>query len=148
MDRKLIKLGLSIVLTLSTIIPGFAAEAADAGKPKKVVQEKILEGRVAGIAPNFIAINYGVDKRTSYEMALTIDKDTKVERKNSLKEIVPGEGVWVKYAEVSEISQEMSGGEKKAKRRVLGKVAKVIRFMSPAPKEAQSSEDLVSVGGE
>jgi hypothetical protein len=147
MDRKLIKLGLSMVLTLSIVIPGLAAEGADAGKPKKVVQEKIVEGRIVAVSPNFLAINQGVDKVTSYEMALLIDKSTKFERKASIQEFNPGEGIWVRYAETSELIPEVAGGEKRTKSRVLSKVAKTIKFMSPAPKESLPAGDLVAVEG-
>ena len=146
---RMIKLGLVLVLVLGVKGFGLAAvEPADDKKPKKITQEKTIEGKVVAISPNFIAINYGLDKRTSYEMALTIDKETKVERKKSLKEIVPGEGVWIKYAEISEVSQEIVGEVKKSKSRVLAKVVRVIRFMNPAPKDAQALGDLVSAGGE
>ncbi|MCX5694715.1 MAG: hypothetical protein NT014_06330 [Candidatus Omnitrophica bacterium] len=143
---RIIKLVLVLVLVLGIKSLGFTEEPLEANKPKKVTQEKILEGKVVAITSNFIAINYGLDKRTSYEMALTIDKDTKVERKNSLKEIIPGEGVWIKYAEISEVSKETVNGEERSKTRVLTKLARVVRFMSPVSKELQSFEEIVPFG--
>jgi hypothetical protein len=148
MGSRTIKLGLILVLVLGIKSLGFTEEPLEANKPKKVTKEKTLEGRVVGISSNFIAINYGLDKITSYEMAIAIDQNTKVERKSSLKDINPGEGVWIKYVEIAEVSQEIVGGEQKSTTRVLAKVAKVVRFMNPAPKESQSSEDLVAVEGE
>ncbi|MDD5130328.1 MAG: hypothetical protein PHS66_04700 [Candidatus Omnitrophica bacterium] len=142
---RIMKLGLVLFLVLGVKGAGIAVEVPELNKPKKVTQEKIVEGNVVAISPNFIAINYGLDKKTSYEMALAIDKDTKVERKKSLKEILPQEGVWVKYAEITEVFQDTVGAEKKNKARVLARVAKVVRFMNPAPKEQQFFDEMATV---
>jgi hypothetical protein len=145
-DLRIIKFGLVVILVLGVKAQAFSDEVVlEANKPKKVTQEKTLDGEVVAISPNFIAINYGVDKKTSHEMALVIDKDTKVERKKSLQEIAPGDIVSVKYAEIAQVSKEIVKGEEKSKARVLSRLAKVIRFINPGLKELQSVEESVPV---
>jgi len=148
MTLRIIKLGLVLVFILGFKGISQAADAAEANQPKKIIQEKIIEGKVVAISQNFLAVNYGVDKKTSYEMALSIDKDTKVERKKSLKEILPGDGVWVKYAEICEVSKEKIDGEERSRSRVLTRLVKLIRFMNAAPKGLQSSGEYLGVEGE
>jgi hypothetical protein len=148
MVLRIVKLGLMLVIIAGITGVSLAADVAETNQPKKVIKEKIIEGQVVAISPNFLAINYGVDKKSSYEMALVIDKDTKVERKKTLKEINPGDGVWVKYAEISEVSKVTVNGEEKSKTRVLNRLVKVIRFMNAAPKGLQSSEEYLGAQGE
>lgn len=143
MALRVIKLGLLLALLLGVQGASLAADAIDANQPKKVVKEKIIEGKVVGISPNFLAVNYALDNKSSYEIALVIDQDTQLERKKSLKEIAPGDGVWVKYAEICEVSKTASGGEEISKTRVLNRLVKVIRFMNAAPKGLQSAGEYL-----
>ncbi len=143
MGLKIVKLGLLLALLLGATSVSLAADAAEANQPKKVIKEKIIEGKVVGISPNFLAVNYALDNKSSYEMALTIDQDTQLERKKSLKEILPGDGIWVKYAEICEVSKATVGGEEISKTRVLNRLVKVIRFMNAAPKGLQSAGEYL-----
>jgi len=131
-----IKNGVAVFLVLALTASGFAQEA------KKSTVEKTVSGEVSGISPNFIAIIYGQDKKTSYEMALPIDKNTKVERKDSLKEIGAGDTVSVKYEEITQAHKEKTQkGKEKEVTKTLGRLAKVITFVKAAPKELQSFEE-------
>jgi len=116
---------------------------------KKVKVEKVMkstEGEISGLSNNFIAILYGSDAKTSYEIALDIGKDVKIEHKNSLKDIGVGDIVGVNYEETIETKE----GEKP---RVVARVAKVIKFIKAAQvipetsalvsKEAESQQQEV-----
>lgn len=139
MIRRMIS-GLAVFLVLGFTASGFAQEGKQ--ELKKITVEKTVSGEVSGISSNFIAILYGQDKKTSYEMALTIDKNTKVERKDSLKEIGVADTVSVKYEETTQTHKEKTEkGKEKDVTKVLGRVAKVISFIKSAPKELQSLEE-------
>jgi len=97
---------------------------------KKTVAVKELQGEVSGISSNFIAILYGQDKKTSYEMALTVDKDVKIENRKSLKDIGVGDIVSVSYEETAETKKE---GDKDITR-VVSRVVKKVRFIRPGAK--------------
>ena len=97
---------------------------------KKIVVVKEMQGEVSGISSNFIAIVYGQDKKASYEMALTMDKDVKVEDRKSLKDIGVGDIVSVSYEETTETKKE---GDKDISR-VVSRVVKKIRFIRPGAK--------------
>ncbi len=148
MGFRIVKLGLVFIFIAGITGVSLAADAVEASQPKKVTQEKIIEGKIVAISPNFVAINYGLDKKSAYEMALIIDQETRLERKKSLSEIYPGDGVWVKYAEICEVSKVTVNGEEKSKTRVLNRLAKVIKFMNAAPKGLQSSEEYLGAQGE
>jgi hypothetical protein len=139
----LIKMIMSLILFSGLICSVNAAEkgAEDKEEPKKITLEKTVSGDVSGISPNFIAILYGQDKKTSYEMALVIDKNTKVERKKSLKEIGAGDTVSVKYEETTQTHKEKTEkGKEKDITKILVRLAKVVSFVKAAPKELQSLE--------
>lgn len=126
-----------------------AARAEEKKEEDKVKIEKIMkstEGEISGLSNNFIAVLYGSDAKTSYEMALDIGKDVKIEHKNSLKDIGVGDIVGVNYEETIETKE----GEKP---RVIARVAKVIKFIKAAQvipetsalvsKEAESQQQEV-----
>ena len=106
------------------ISPKSAAQEAQADEPKEETREKTLEGEVAGVSPNFLAIDYGQDAKTSYEMTFNITKDTRLERIKNIKDLKPGDTVWVSYNETV---------IKKGKEtRVMERVLKVLRLLNSA----------------
>lgn len=124
MIKKMIISGI-LVLCFSGI--GFIRAEEEA---KKTVAVKELQGEVSGISSNFIAILYGQDKKTSYEMALTLDKDVRIEDRKSLKDIGVGDVVSVSYEETTETKKQ----DDKEVTRVMGRVVKKIRFIRPGAK--------------
>jgi preprotein translocase subunit YajC len=138
-DLRIIKFGLVVVLVLGLAPLSFAQENKKEEITKKTTAKEI-SGEVSGISSNFIAIVYGQNSKTSFEMALIIDKDTKVEHKKSLKEIKPGDTVSVRYEENTETyKEETKKGEKKDVTRLLRRIVKTVDFVRAAPKELQSS---------
>jgi hypothetical protein len=101
------------------------ASPAKAEEPKEEIREKNLEGEVAGVSPNFIAIDYGQDEKTSYEMTFNITKDTRLERIKEIKKLKPGDTVWVSY---NEKVLRSAGKDVLVKDRIL----KVLRLLNPA----------------
>ena len=140
-DLRIIKFGLAVVLVLGQASLSFAQENKKEDVTRKTVAKEV-SGQVSGISSSLISILYGQDKKTSYEMALTIDKDTKVEHKKSLKEIQSGDTVLVKYEETTETYKvEDAKGQKKEVTRRLGRQVKTVVFLKAAPKELQSVEE-------
>jgi hypothetical protein len=93
-------------------------------EPKEEIREKTLDGEIAGVSPNFIAIDYGQDEKTSYEMTFNITKDTRLERIKDIRNLKTGDTVWVKYNEkIIKVGKEV---------RVLDRVLKVLRFLNAA----------------
>jgi hypothetical protein len=98
--------------------------AVKVDEPKEETLEKTLDGEIAGVSPNFIAIDYGQDEKTSYEMTFNITKDTRLERIKNIKQLKPGDTVWVSYKErVIKKGKEV---------RVLERVLKVLRLLNVA----------------
>ena len=92
--------------------------------PKEEIREKTLDGEIAGVSPNFIAIDYGQDEKTSFEMTFNITKDTRLERIKDIKNLRTGDTVWVSYNEkVIKIGKEV---------RVMDRVLKVLRLLNAA----------------
>lgn len=103
---------------------------------------KEVNGEVSGISSNFIAILYGQDEKTSYEIALTIDKDVTIERKKSLKDIEVGDIVSVQYKETTETYKEKTEtGTEKDITKLLSRVVKVVTFIKAPPKDLQALEE-------
>lgn len=147
--NKMTLIKITVLILFSGLICSVnAAEKSTETKeePKKITVEKTLNGEVSGISPNFIAILYGQDKKTSYEMALVMDKNTKVEHKNSLKEIAAGDIVSVRYEEITQVfKQRTEKGEEKDVVKVLGRLVKVVSFVRSPAKGLQSSEEFIPV---
>lgn len=109
MALKVFKSILVLILILGLGGIGFAKEEkselkspapeVQADEPKEENLEKTLDGTIAGVSANFIAIDYGQDEKTVYEMTFNITKDTRLERIKNIKNIKPGDTVWVKYNE-------------------------------------------------
>lgn len=119
---------IAAILVFCLIGTSFAEEEV---KKKVVVKE--LQGEVSGISSNFIAIVYGQDKKTSYEMAFTMDKDVKVEDRKSLKDIGVRDIVSVSFEETTETKKQ----DDKDISRVVSRVVKKIRFIRPGAKIAE-----------
>ena len=98
--------------------------AAKANEPKEEILEKTLDGEIAGVSPNFIAIDYGQDEKSSYEMTFNITKNTRLERIKDIKSLKPGDTVWVSYNE----KIIKNGKETRVKERVL----KILRLLNAA----------------
>jgi len=100
-----------------------------ADEPKEETREKTLDGEIAGVSPNFLAIDYGQDERTAYEMTFNITKDTRLERVKDVKSLKPGDTVWVSYKEkIVKLGKEV---------RVNERVLKVLRLLNSAKVEPE-----------
>jgi hypothetical protein len=126
MVRKIFKsaLILMIVLGLTGTVLALETPTAQIDQPKEETREKTLEGEVAGVSPNFIAIDYGQDSKTSYEMTFNITKNTRLERIPDVKKLKPGDTVWVSYEE----TVIKKGKETWVKQRIV----KVLRLLNAA----------------
>lgn len=111
----------------NSVLKGEVSSSTPAQKtdaPKEEIREKTLDGEIAGVSPNFIAIIYGQDERSSYEITFTIKKDTRLERIKDIKKLKPGDTVWINYIE--KIVKQ--GNQVKVKERNL----KVLRLLNAA----------------
>lgn len=124
MFRKSVFIGILVLCLTRTAL----AEPEE--KPIRTVVVKDMQGEVSGISSNFIAILFGVDEKSSHEMAFTMNKDVKVEHKKSLKDIGVGDLVSVNYEEISETTKQ----DDKDITRVLSREVKRIRFISEGAK--------------
>ena len=100
--------------------------------PKKTGRiMKGVSGEVSAISKDFISVVYRRDeaKGSEEEIALPVAKDVIVEHKKSIAEIGAGDLVDV---ELEEYTEETPEGPKSKRE------AKVIRFVSAAPKQANS----------
>jgi hypothetical protein len=92
---------------------------------------KQISGEISGISSNFIAVVYGSDSQTSYEMALNIGKDVKLEYIKSLSEIGVGDTVKVTYDALYQIDKE-------GKKRLINNEPKKISFVRKATKAPET----------
>ncbi len=76
-----------------------AVEMPKAEPPKEEMARKTMTGEVAGISPSFIAVTYDQDEKSSYEMALNLDKKVKIVGKTDISAIHVGDTVTVSYDE-------------------------------------------------
>lgn len=117
-------------ISLSAALAGsaIAQEKKKTNEAKPEIKQQVLKkeivGEVAGISGNFIAIDYREVGKTVYELALTMDKNTKFSRKG-LKEIAIGDLVAVRYEETIEVKE----GQKP---KTLKRLAKVVEFRQPS----------------
>lgn len=131
MKAKII-MGLAMVLVLGFMGVALAQKGKPEAKEKNISKSvfKEITGEVSGISSNFIAIVYGQDKKTSYEMAFSMDKDVRIEDRKSLKDIGVGDIVSVSFEETTETKKQ---GDKDITR-VVSRVVKKIRFIRPGAK--------------
>jgi hypothetical protein len=118
--------GVGFVQAEESLTPNPAAAQVQEPKPepKELTREKTLEGEIAGVSPNFIAIDYAQDDKTAYEMTFNISKDTRLERISNIKSLKPGDTVWVSYREkVLKTGNDV---------RVLERVLMVLRLLNSA----------------
>jgi hypothetical protein len=130
---------LTAALVMVNCAAGLCAEGAKPGQNKQGLEKKEpvvtsnlkeIQGEVSSLSKRSISVVYGRDeaKAEEYEMLLPFDpKDIKLEHKQSLSEISPGDVVLVQYTE--DTSDYGSRQETKIK-------ARTIRFLNPA--DAQS----------
>jgi hypothetical protein len=110
-------------------LPDTSTKAAEPQEePKEETREKTLEGEVAGVSPNFIAIDYGQDEKSVYEMTFNITKTTRLERIKDVKSLKTGDTVQVNYDE----KVVKFGKREQVKERIL----KMLRLLNPAKVEA------------
>jgi hypothetical protein len=124
---KRMTLSVLIVFLIFGLIGFIRAEEAKPEEETTEAVSKQISGEVSGISNNFIAVVYGQDEKTSYEMALNIGKDIKLEHMKSLKEIGVGDKVKVTYDAVYKVDKE-------GKKRLIKNEPKIISFISKAPK--------------
>jgi len=111
--------------------PGKAAvteSAASARDEVTKVETKEVTGEVGGISKDFIAVVYKKDdaSHASYEVALPIQGTPILQHISNLKQIKVGDTVTVQY-------DEMIKTDENGKNAVVGRNAKSITFISPAP---------------
>ena len=103
--------------------------------PKEETRERTLEGEIAGVSPNFIAIDYAQDEKTAYEMTFNITKDTRLERIKDIKSLKPGDTVWVSYKEkIVKLGKEV---------RVNERILKVLRLLNSAKIVVEPLKEIV-----
>lgn len=121
-------------LSTATLVMLFLAGRVYAKDGKKIT-EKILkrtaqavQGEVATRGTDFISVVYkrDLEKGIDYEILLHLDKDTKVEHKNNLKEIQEGDTVYIQYEEEA---------VELADRQETRLIAKLVSFVKPAKKK-------------
>ena len=107
-----------------------------ADEPKEETREKTLDGEIAGVSPNFIAIDYAQDDKAAYEMTFNITKDTRLERIKDIKTLKPGDTVWVSYNE----TVIKKGKEVWVKQRIV----KLLRLLNAAKVEIEPAVEKVN----
>lgn len=116
-----------------------AAQIALGDELKKEVLTKHMSGEVSAISSNFLALMYNVDMKaqTSYEMTFKIDKNVKLEGRNSLSEIGQGDTVSIVYDETTETDNQgkQRTVECLVKRLIFVKQG-LNQFQEPEPKQA------------
>ena len=115
-----------------------AVKAADAAieQPKDEVIAKEIEGTVAAISGNYLAIDYGRDSQKGglLEMAFTLDGKERVSHKASIKDIKAGDTVKVIYEELFRLNAD---GKKDYK----GRTTKTIVWLKAAPAQIVEKEE-------
>ena len=108
-------------------------------KSKRVVARvaKEIQGEVAGISKDSIAIIYNRNEATGeeYEMSFPVAKEVDIVHKKSINEIAVGDTVNVQYEEITEKSAEDKEKDPEIKRQV-----KVITFLRPAVRTPEPLE--------
>ena len=108
-------------------------------KSKRVVARvaKEIQGEVAGISKDSIAIIYNRNEATGeeYERSFPVAKEVDIAHKKSINEIAVGDTVNVQYEETTEKSAEDKEKDLEIKRQV-----KVITFLRPAVRTPEPLE--------
>lgn len=118
--------GIFLAAILSLSIPTLLLAQETKDKPKLKTETRQVSGEVAGISPNFIAVLYDQDSSASYEMALAMDKNTRIAHKASWKDINIGDTVSVRYEETTEIAGKIV--------KIKSRIAKVVSFVKAVAK--------------
>ncbi|MDO8748549.1 MAG: hypothetical protein Q7J72_05480 [Candidatus Omnitrophota bacterium] len=138
MDRPK-KRKIILIMAVGIFIICGISRADEDKKSKRVVARiaKEIQGEVAGISKDSIAIVYNRNETTGeeYEMSFPVAKEVGIEHKKSIKEIAVGDTVNVQYEEVTEKYTEDEEKDPEINRKV-----KVITFLRSAVKVAESAE--------
>jgi len=122
---------------------GIALAQKDQENMEKNIKVTMKEttGVVSALSGSFIAVETGADPQSgaATESAFNLDKNVRIEHKNSLKEIKIGDTVAVGYAETIETKDDGSQSRKTS--------VKTITFLRPAPQEMTSQEAPTSPAG-
>jgi hypothetical protein len=115
------------------------AAAAVVGTPKDEVVAKEIEGTVAAISGNYLAVDYGRDPQKGglLEMAFNLDGKERVSHKASIKEIKTGDIVKVIYEELFRVNADGSKDYK-------GRTTKTIVWLKAAPEQIVEKEEAKS----
>lgn len=134
MDRKII-----LMMIISIFIISGMSRADEEKKSKRVVARNLkeIQGEVAGISQDSIAIVYNRNEATGeeYEMSFPVDKGVSIAHKRNIKEIAVGDIVNVQYEEVTEKYDDQE------KEPEINRKAAVITFLKPAIKTPEPLED-------
>lgn len=134
MDRKII-----LMIIISIFIISGMSRADEEKKGKRIVASNLkeIQGEVAGIIQDSIAIVYNRNEATGeeYEMSFPVDKGVNIVHKRSIKEIAVGDIVNVQYEEVTEKYDDDQEKDPEINRK-----AKVITFLKPAIKTPEPLE--------
>lgn len=134
MDRKII-----LMIIISIFIISGISQADEEKKGKRIVASNLkeIQGEVAGISKDSIAIVYNRNEATGeeHEMSFPVSKGVSIVHKKNIKEIAVGDTVNVQYEEVTEKYEE-----DKEKDSEVNRKAKVITFLKPAVKTPEPLE--------
>lgn len=133
--RRLGKLGVVVTVISAFLLIGLCnwLSYAEDEKPRKTGRiMKGISGEVSAVSNDFIAVVYRRDesKGSEEEIALPLAKDVIVEHKKALSEIGIGDMVDIEFEEIEEETKEGSRSKR---------VAKVVRFVRAAPKQAENA---------
>lgn len=143
MFRAKIKIALVMIFVLGLVMSAFAQEAAE--EKKIEVLSKKLNGEIGGVSSSFLAVVYAIDANGAREMAMNIDKNTKVVNKKGVSDLKVGDTVSVVYEETTETIKVKKEDKEENKVKVRGRVAKLITVTKAAPEpEAIPTNTLVS----
>lgn len=137
-----------MVLTATAVvflrtIPLSAQEAA--GENKGFTAQKNLTGEVSGISNTFLAVTFGQDAESSYEMTFTVPEDVKLKGKERLSDIHTGDTIFVQYEETTQsLKKKDKEGKEVEETRVLGRVVKEITFVKAAPQMELENEPVAA----
>jgi hypothetical protein len=104
-------------------------------EPREEVSDKTLEGEVSGVSPTFLAIVYGQDDKTSYEIPFKVNKNVRFERAKSMDDVKVGDSVQVAYEE------RLLKSEKETQ--VKARTLTLIRLLVSAKPEAEQSKNTL-----
>jgi len=115
--------------------PAVSQDDAGAAKEKtkgaSKVNRKSIEGEISGVGNNYIGIIYKTDESIGreYELAIPIEGRPELQHIVDIRQLNAGDIVAVYYDETVELQDD-------GKESVVGRNAKIIKFIKAAPKAA------------